>query len=466
MNPDRYTHIFFVGAGGIGMSALARYFVWLGRKVAGYDRTPSPITDRLLQEGMPVLFEDNPELLENAFKNPGKTLVIFTPAVSSSNSFLSYFRKSGFTMVKRAEMLGIITGEYKTIAVAGTHGKTTVSTMIAHLLKSSGKKSVAILGGIAKNYRSNFIASGEAEFAVTEADEYDRSFFKLKPYFSVITSADADHLDIYGSYGELLEAFSEFATQTNPEGLLLFKKGIAINRQKIMNQNIFTYHVSDKSADVYAENIRSAEGKVTFDLITPGGSTENLQMQVAGRMNVENAVAASFIALKSGVTAEELKTGLNTFGGVWRRFDIRINTPKMVYVDDYAHHPEEIRALVEAVRATWPGRSITGIFQPHLYSRTRDLAEEFAKALDLLDEVILLDVYPAREDPLPGINSELILNKIRNQNKTLVSKKQLLAILSGKSPGILLTIGAGDIDRLVEPIEKILQEKFKKEGQS
>lgn len=465
MQLNSLTYVFFVGAGGIGMSALARYFMWQGKKCAGYDRTRSSLTDELTGEGMPVVFDDDPEWIPPVFNDIEKTLVVITPAISPKNRLLKYFRENNFTILKRADVLGRITSAYKTIAVAGTHGKTTVSTMIAHLLNESSRQSLAILGGISKNYKTNFLAAENPKFAVTEADEYDRSFLKLEPWFAVITAADADHLDIYGTHDAMVGAFAEFAGQVHPEGLLLMKNTVNINTEKLRVKTIFSYSADDSTADVYADNPAVKNGRMHFDMVHPGGSIKDLQMQSGGKMNLENALAAVFISLQAGVQEYEIRNGLATFSGIVRRFDVQINNSDIVYVDDYAHHPEEIRALVEAVRITWPGRKVTGIFQPHLFTRTRDLAEGFAKSLELLDEVILTGIYPAREEPVPGVSSEMILDKIQKTEKQLIHKDQLINYLKSSEQDVLLTIGAGDIDRLVKPIRKMLEVKYKTDKQ-
>ncbi|MFP4470228.1 MAG: UDP-N-acetylmuramate--L-alanine ligase [Bacteroidales bacterium] len=465
MQLNSFTYVFFVGAGGIGMSALARYFMWQGKKCAGYDRTRSPLTDELTAEGMALVFGDEPQLIPADFNNREKTLVVITPAISASNRLLNHFRENNFTILKRADVLGHITSAYKTIAVAGTHGKTTVSTMCAHVLNVSAQKSLAILGGISKNYKTNFLIAEDPEFAVTEADEYDRSFLKLNPWFAVITAADADHLDIYGTLDAMMGAFAEFASQVHPKGLLLMKNTVKINTEKLRVNKILSYSAEDSTADVYADNPAVKNGRMHFDMVYPEGRIKDLQMQSGGKMNLENALAAVFIALQAGVKEYEIRKGLATFSGIVRRFDVQINSDKIVYVDDYAHHPEEIRALVEAVRITWPGRKVTGIFQPHLFSRTRDLAEGFAKSLELLDVVILTGIYPAREEPVPGVNPEMILDKIRKAEKQLIQKDQLINHLKNSEQDVLLTIGAGDIDRLVEPIRKMLKAKYKTDRQ-
>ena len=451
-----FDNIFFIGAGGIGMSALARYFRLIGKSVAGYDRTLTPLTKKLTDEGIKVFFDDDPDLIPSNFQNPSTTLVILTPAVKAENLIFQYFTKNGFQILKRSEILGQITDGFNTIAVAGTHGKTTVSTMVAHLLTQSKVGCTAFLGGISKNYGTNFLFSDKSKFAVAEADEFDRSFLRLHPLMAVITSADADHLDIYGTASEMKDAFSAFAGMVKPEGFLLVKKGLNLNFNGVKAKEILTYSLDDNQAGFYASNIITKADTATFDFNFEGGKIVGLKLGISGLMNVENAVAACAFALKSGVAEDELRFGLMTFEGINRRFDLQFKSDKITYIDDYAHHPEEIRALVKSVRSVYPGRKITGIFQPHLFSRTRDFADGFAETLGLLDEIIILDIYPAREKPLEGVTSAIIFNKIKNPHKFLCSKTDLPAALEKRPLDVLLTIGAGDIDQLVCKIKEWL----------
>lgn len=455
-----------IGIGGIGVSALARFFVRTGRIVAGYDLTPSALTAQLENEGIEITFDDKPSFADVSFSDPEKTLVIFTPAVKEDNGFLTYFRARGFKIMKRAEVLGEITKAYKTIAVAGTHGKTSVSCIAAHLLYQSKLGCTAILGGIPANYKTNFLYKENTNFAVTEADEFDRSFLKLHPYFAVITSTDADHLDIYGDKNSLLQSFNAFAGNVDAKGVLLIKYGADIETSGLQTKEIYTYSLTDKQADVYARNIRLDNHNMVFDMITPDTETNQFQMKALGLFNIENALAAAFMAIKAGVTETEIREGLLSFQGVNRRFQRQFVSDHVIYIDDYAHHPEEIRALIASVKSVYPGRKITGVFQPHLYSRTRDFAEGFADSLSLLDEVMLLDIYPAREKPIENVSSNLIFQKINNTNKLLTNKKELPEIIRNGEYEILLTIGAGDIDRLVVPIRQILEEKLKNQLQS
>jgi len=457
MDIKKFENIFFLGAGGIGMSALARYFRLIGKMVAGYDRTQTPLTEKLMDEGISIFFVDDPALIPANFQNPEKTLVILTPAVKSENQIYQYFKNNGFEIVKRSEILGLITSGYSTIAVAGTHGKTTVSTMIAHILTQSKVGCTAFLGGISKNYNTNFLFSHKSKFAVAEADEFDRSFLQLHPLIAVITSADADHLDIYGTAGEMQNAFSAFAGQVLAEGFLLVKKGLNLNLESVKAKEIATYALENEAAGYFASNIKTGADSAIFDLNFEGRKIAGLKLGITGLMNVENAVAASALSLKAGISEEELRLSLQSFKGINRRFDVQFTSDKIVYIDDYAHHPEEIKALVKSVRSVYPGRKITGIFQPHLFSRTRDFAVGFAESLGLLDEIILLEIYPAREKPIEGVTSAMIFEKIENKNKILCSKNDLPAALENRVLDVLLTIGAGNIDQLAPILRQWLQ---------
>lgn len=440
--------IYFLGIGGIGMSALARYFMAKGYQVHGYDRTETTLTSALEKEGMVIHYQENIALI------PDKTgLIIYTPAIPSSNTEFKYLQISGIRMMKRAEVLGMLSSEYKTIACAGTHGKTTTSTMTAYLLQQSEVGCQAFLGGIGRNFNSNLLLSETSAFMVAEADEYDRSFLQLHPYIAIITSIDSDHLDIYGTHNEIEKAFSSFTKNILPEGTLILKKGLENSLHISEGCNVFTYAVNE-SADFSATDLSIENGLYHFNLNYPNGKIENLTLGIPGFYNVENAVAAIAAALLAGVAPEEICSGLPKFKGVERRFDIRYNHNNKVYIDDYAHHPEELNACIHSAKAMFPGRKLTGIFQPHLFTRTRDFAAEFAKSLSALDEVILLPVYPAREQPIPGIDSQMLLSLIDHNNKQLVQKSDFPACLSGKNTEVLLTMGAGDIDTLVGPIEK------------
>jgi len=442
--------IYFLGIGGIGMSALARYFIAKGYFVHGYDRTKTALTAELENEGMIIHYEEDISLIPDEIK-----LVIYTPAIPKTNIEYQFIERSGIPMMKRAEVLGNLSTEYKTIACAGTHGKTTTSTLVSYLLHESHVGCQAFLGGISRNFENNLLLSDTSPFMVAEADEFDRSFLHLKPTIAIITSVDADHLDIYGSPDSLKKAFTEFTGKIVPHGTLIIKKGIELPLALPSESNCLTYAV-DEEADYYASNISLVGGLYHFDLHHAEGTIENLVLGIPGFYNVENAVAALAAALLCGATPMELREGLSSFKGVRRRFDIRLNLNGLVYIDDYAHHPQELKACISSARAMFKGRRLTGIFQPHLFTRTRDFAEGFAEVLCLLDEIMLLPIYPARELPIPGIDSELLLSLISHRNKILISKDELPEYLKGKHIEVLLTMGAGDIDTLVEPIEKYL----------
>jgi UDP-N-acetylmuramate--alanine ligase len=457
MNAEGLKNIYFIGIGGIGMSALARYFKQLGKNVSGYDRTETELTDKLVSEGIAIHYTDNIDLVDNAvLDNPHQTAVVYTPAVPQNHKELNYLRDKGFTLYKRAEILGLITRETFTIAVGGTHGKTTTSCLVAHLLRHAGLGCGAFLGGISTNFNSNFVlpdANAAQDITVTEADEFDRSFLQLSPNIAVITSMDADHLDIYGQHSSLLESFHLFAHKIKPNGTLFVRYGQPFDTE-LKNITVNTYGLGD-GAQYYAANISINNGSYYFDLITPQQAYTNLKLGMPGIHNVENAVAASAIALQMGVSEELLRSGLAGFLGVKRRFEYIINRTNFVYIDDYAHHPTELEAAIKSARQLYPGKKLLGIFQPHLYSRTRDFVDGFAHSLSLLDEVILLDIYPARELPIEGVSSEIIFNKITIDNKTLCTKAQLLSVIKDKQTDVLLTLGAGDIDQLVQPLKQL-----------
>ena len=454
MNLNKINTIYFLGIGGIGMSALARFFQSKKKNVFGYDKTPSQLTDELMAEGMNIHFEENIQLVpENV------DIVVYTPAIPANNKEYQWFIENKIPMMKRSEILGILSDSFKTIAIAGTHGKTTTSTLTAHLLKQSSLDCTAFLGGIAKNYQTNLLLSDKSNLLVAEADEFDRSFLHLHPHSAVITSADADHLDIYKDKNQLQLAFVQFASQVKPKGNLIIKKGVNLNLNPDNQSTLYSYSL-ESGADFFPENIQIQDGLYTFDFVTPDNVMKNMKLGLPGLFNVENAIAALAVAYLSGVNEQELRTGLGSFLGVKRRFDFRINNPGMVYIDDYAHHPAELRACITSARHLFPGKRISGIFQPHLYSRTRDFADEFALSLDLLDEIILLPIYPARELPIRGIDSEMLLQKIKSPNKTLFNKDQLVdELIKNKKLEVLLTLGAGDIDRLVPMIEEALKNR-------
>jgi len=439
--------IYFLGIGGIGMSALARYFVAKGYQVHGYDRTSTDLTSILENEGMIIHYHEDISLI------PAETgLVVFTPAIPSDNTELQYLQNSGVRMMKRAEVLGMLSSEYQTIACAGTHGKTTTSCMVSYLLQQSRIGCQAFLGGISRNFENNFLISETSPIMVVEADEYDRSFLHLHPSIAIITSIDSDHLDIYNNLASVHEAFTSFTSNIVPQGSLIIKKGLDLPLQLPVGSNVFRYAVNEP-AEFWASDLQLVDSLYHFDFNYPGGKINNLVLGIPGLYNVENAVAALAAAILAGSTPEELSKALLSFKGVKRRFDIRLNEPDIVYIDDYAHHPEEIKACIRSARAMFPGRKLTGIFQPHLFSRTRDFAGEFALSLSLLDEILLLPIYPARELPIPGIDSEMLLSLIHHDNKHLVQKTEIPGYFTGKHIEVLITMGAGDIDTLVEPIE-------------
>lgn len=449
------------------MSALARYFNAMGKNVSGYDKTQTSLTDEMVAEGIPVHFEDNMELvISDVRKEKQVTLVVYTPAIPKDHSELKFFQQNEYVIKKRSEVLGMITRQTFTIAVAGTHGKTTTSSLIAHILKSSEVDCTAFLGGITQNYGTNLLLSENLKntkkkskikpIVVVEADEYDRSFLTLHPDIAVITSVDADHLDIYGDQKQMEESYSQFASQVKEGGVLIIKKGV----DKVLvlektGKKLHTYSLH-QSSDYYARKIAIKKGEYIFDVVTPEIAIRGMQLGVPGKHNVENAVAAVAVAQQMNVFSGNIKNALSTFKGVKRRFEYHIKSDKLVYIDDYAHHPEELRACISAVKEMYPSKKVTGIFQPHLFTRTRDFANEFARSLELLDELILLDIYPAREKPIEGVNSSMLLDKIGTNNKKLVSKKELVNEIKSREVEVLITLGAGDIDALVEPIKNEL----------
>lgn len=457
MDIHQYKSVYFLGIGGIGMSALARYFHRYGVMVSGYDKTPTTLTHQLIEEGISVHFDDNPELVPD---HPD--LVVYTPALPNDHRELQFVIARGFPLKKRSEVLGMITRNAKTIAIAGTHGKTTITTLVAHLLKTAGIDSIAFLGGISKNYHSNFITSGLSTnqsagspvYYIVEADEFDRSFLRLYPDIAVITSADADHLDIYGTIDEVRLSFGEFTSNLQKNGTLILKKGVDIVPEEADNYTIQTYHL-EGDADFYPENIRLENSRFIFDLVTPARTIRNITLGLPGKFNLENAIAAAGVAYTVGIPDEVIAQSLLTFEGVERRFDFQVIQDDFVYIDDYAHHPQELKACIRAVREIYPSKKITGIFQPHLFTRTRDFADAFARSLELLDELILLEIYPARENPIAGIDSAMLLGKVQLQNKKICSKTDLTGELRSSKPEVLLTLGAGDIDQLVKPIREL-----------
>lgn len=460
MDINKIMAVYFVGAGGIGMSALIRYFLSKGKRVAGYDKTPSGLTEQLNAEGAVIHYEDRVELIPDACTNPADTLVVYTPAVPESHSELSYFRGNGFEVMKRARVLGEITNCSRGLCVAGTHGKTTTSSMLGHLLKQSHVDCNAFLGGILKNYDSNLILSDKSDLTVIEADEFDRSFHWLRPYMAVITSADPDHLDIYGTAEAYRESFEHFTSLIRPDGCLLMKKGIDVTPRLQEGVKLYTYS-STEGGDFHAENIRIGNGEIFFDFVGPDIRIPDIQLGVPVKVNIENGVAAIALAWMNGVTPEEVKRGMASFAGPRRRFDFHLKKENVVLIDDYAHHPAELKASILSVKELYAGRKVTGIFQPHLYTRTRDFAADFAASLSLLDELILLDIYPAREEPIPGVTSRIIFDAVTIPTKRLILKDELLDVVASEKDQleVVLMVGAGNIELLVEPVKQILDKK-------
>ena len=458
MDVNTLKSVYFIGAGGIGMSALVRYFLSKGKKVGGYDRTPSELTLKLIEEGADIHYEEEPEKIPGEFKNPGNTLVVYTAAMPEDHILLQYFRKHGFTIYKRAQVLGMLTRSSKGLCAAGTHGKTTTSTMTAHLLHQSPVGCDAFLGGISKNYGTNLLLSDNSAYVVIEADEFDRSFHWLSPYATIITSTDADHLDIYGTEEAYLESFNHYTSLIQPGGALIIREGIRL--QPRLQEEVRLYTYSSESGDFHAENIRIGGGEIIFDYVSPLGKISDVQLGVPVAINIENGIAAMALAQLSGVSNEDIKTGMASFRGVDRRFDFKIKTDKMVYLSDYAHHPEEIKQSILSMRALYGNKKLTGIFQPHLYTRTRDFYQEFADSLSLLDEVILTDIYPARELPIEGVSSQLIYDNLRPDiDKILCKKEEVIDILKEKEIEVLMTLGAGDIENYAPQICEILNER-------
>ncbi len=454
MNAPRY--LYFIGIGGIGMSGLARYYRRRGSIVAGYDKTPSELIGQLRMEGIEVQFDENPHIIPQEFRDApaDQVLIVRTPAVPVTSPLLTYWQDKGSRILKRSEVLGMITRDRRTMAVAGTHGKTTVSTMLAYLLTEGGIPCNAFLGGISANYGTNVLLNDDALINVVEADEYDRSFLRLSPSEAIITAMDPDHLDIYGTPEAMYAAYNEFAALCSGTILAHERTGLHLNRRPNTH-----YYSLDNGTPTHAANVRTADGAYHFDLISEGHTLRDLTLGMPGRHNVENAVAASTLALKAGVPPEKLRRALASFRGVSRRFELRAKTAKSVFLDDYAHHPAELEACIRSAKELYPGRKVTGIFQPHLFTRTRDLVLDFGKALALLDELILLDIYPAREEPIPGVTSRWMLEYVPIMNKTVCTKENLIPLLRTRNIEILLALGAGDIDRLVPSIAALVEEK-------
>ncbi len=448
MELENIKRVYLIGIGGIGMSGLARYFKKRGCVVCGYDKTITPLTSAMRNEGISVVYQDEEDNLKISFlENDPETLIIYTPAIPKDSKILNYFRSRGFSLKKRSEVLGIISKGMYTIAVAGTHGKTTTSSIIAHILKDSGYDCSAFLGGIATNYDSN-VLFGNNNTMVVEADEFDRSFLTLYPDVAIVTSMDADHLDIYGDRSHLVESFRKFVSQIKEGGRLILKKGLDLSGGKTYSANVL--------ADIQAVNVKVKEGNFYFDFKNENIEIENVQLGLPGLHNIENAVAAIEVALHLGIEPGKIKKALAGFLGVKRRFEYILKDPKHIYIDDYAHHPEELRACIQAVKTLYPDKKLTTIFQPHLFTRTRDFAPGFSEVLSMTDELIMLDIYPARELPIVGVSSALILDKVSIEAKQILSKEQTLDHIRLKKPELLLTVGAGDIDTLIVPLKDIL----------
>ena len=449
--------VYFVGAGGIGMSAIVRYYLNRGVVVAGYDKTPSDLTRELEKEGMLIHYDENVDEIPQACRQPQSCLVIYTPAIPADHKELVYFRENGFEMQKRAQVLGTVTSQLKGLCVAGTHGKTTTSTMCAHIMHQSSMDCNAFLGGISKNYGTNYILSA-SEYVVIEADEFDRSFHWLHPFMSVITSTDPDHLDIYGTKEAYLESFRHYTTLIQPGGALIIHRGLEM--QESLQEGVRRYDYSLDEGDFHAENIRIENGGITFDFVSPIETVRDVELGQPIPINIENGIAAMAMAQLNGCTAEELRYGMKTYGGVDRRFDFKIKTDRLVFLSDYAHHPKEIYQSARSIRELYKDRRITAIFQPHLYTRTRDFYRDFADALSQLDEVVLTEIYPAREQPIAGVTSQLIYDNLKpGVEKHLIQKADVLDYVERHDFDVLIVLGAGDLDNMVPQITKILKEK-------
>ncbi|HUM53093.1 MAG TPA: UDP-N-acetylmuramate--L-alanine ligase [Chitinophagales bacterium] len=448
-NLTNIQRIYFLGIGGIGMSALARYFNLHGKIVSGYDKTPTALTDELIKEGVKITFEDSLDTLDKDAE-----LIIFTPAIPKDHLQYNWYLKNNYTVLKRAQILGLAANSMFNISIAGSHGKTSTSSIVAHVLHESNKSVAAFLGGICINFNSNFIDGNE--YAIAEADEFDRSFLQLEPNIALITSVDTDHLDIYGNLEAIEDSFHAFCNKVRDNGILITHISI---KEKILNKKVknLRYSLLDKNADFYAENLVVNDGEYTFDVVHPNGKIQQIKSYYGGRHNVENAIGAIAIAINVGVSEENIKSAIATFNGVKRRFETHVRNDKFVYIDDYAHHPRELDATLSAAKELYPNRKITAIFQPHLFSRTKDLCDEFAASLSKVDELILLDIYPAREKPIEGVTSQIILDKVTIENKKIISKNDLLNYLNNKTDiDVLITVGAGDIDTKINEIKNLL----------
>lgn len=455
MEIENVKAVYFVGIGGIGMSAIARYFLHIGVIVGGYDKTPSDLTKKLAEEGCSIHYEENTDLIPEACKDASNTLVIYTPAIPAEHRELLFFQKNGFQIQKRAQVLGTLTRSLKGLCVAGTHGKTTTSSMAAHLLHQSHVDCNAFLGGITKNYGTNYVISKESPYVVIEADEFDRSFHWLTPFATVITSTDADHLDIYGTEEAYLESFRKYTSLILPDGFLILHTGLKMKPDT--QEGVTTYSYSKDEGDFHAENVKIGNGRITFDLISPLGNISDIELGVPVTVNIENGIAAMALAQIGGATEEEIRSGMATFSGVDRRFDFRVRTDNMVYLSDYAHHPAEIRQSIMSIKHLYEGRRIKAIFQPHLYTRTRDFYQDFADSLSLLDDVVIVDIYPARERPIPGVTSNLIYDNLKaGIKKRMCHKEEICDIVREGGFDVLVTLGAGDIENYSEEIANIL----------
>ena len=448
--------VYFIGAGGIGMSAIARYYIRQGKFVAGYDKTPSKLTDQLIKEGMHIHFEDNVNLIPEECRDAKETLVIYTPAIPDTHTELQYFTQQGFDIQKRAQVLGTLTKEHKGLCVAGTHGKTTTSTMCAHIMHNSHLDCNAFLGGISKNYGTNYILSDKSDYVVIEADEFDRSFHWLRPWMSVITSSDPDHLDIYGTKEAYLESFRHYTTLIQPGGALIIHTGLEMKADVAEGVRTYTYGIEE--GDFHAENIKIENGEITFDFISPVENIRNISLGQPIPINIDNGIGAMAMAQLNGCSADELRYGMETYKGVDRRFDFAMRTEKHVVISDYAHHPKEIFQSAKSLKQVYNNRTITAIFQPHLYTRTRDFYKDFAAALSQLDEVILCDIYPAREQPIPGVTSQLIYDCLApGVKKQMIKKDEVLDFIKSHDTDVLVILGAGDLDNYVPEITKIIE---------
>ncbi len=453
-NPDS---VYFIGAGGIGMSALARYFLSQGKEVAGYDRVSTTLTDKLIREGIDIHFEDREELIPELFLNPERTLVIYTPAVPEQHQQLNFFRKRGFRVIKRSVALGEVFNTGRGIGVAGTHGKTSISTMLAHILHCSKLGCNAFLGGISKNTASNHYLDPFSRIIIAEADEYDRSFLTLFPEIAVVSSMDADHLDIYHTKENLQKGFESYISQIREKGKLIYKFGLT---PAVPNHvECYSYSVDNQEADYHTRNLNLQGLGYSFSVAAPGLIIPDIKLGIPGLLNVENSIAAIAVSHQLGIAPDVIALALSTYRGVDRRFDVQVHMDERIYIDDYAHHPEEIKAFLSSVRTLFPHKKLTGIFQPHLYTRTRDFVDEFATSLEMLDVLILMEIYPAREKPIPGVTASMIFEKVKLKEKVLVSREQLLRVVKEQDPALLVTMGAGDINQFVTPLKEWIEKK-------